>query len=186
MGKPTDVSFVDSTPIRVCHIKRGGRNSVFRETANFGKTSIGWFFGFKLHIMINHQGELLAVKLTKANEDDRSVVPEWAQRIVGYLVGDKGYISISLVEKLLKKGVRLIYPPRKNAKKRKLPVPIKEGILLRARGLVETVLGQLKCGHQVEHSRHRSPLNFMANLMSGLVAYCFRPIKPTIRSWGLA
>jgi transposase, IS4 family len=66
-GDCTGISFIDSTPIMVCHNRRIRRHRVFANIAQRGKNSVGWFFGFKLHLVVNDRGELLACRLTAGN-----------------------------------------------------------------------------------------------------------------------
>jgi hypothetical protein len=177
-SKATGISFIDSTPIQVCKPKRMSANKVFADFAKKSKSTIGWFFGFKLHLIVNECGELLAVKLTKANVDDRTPVPEMASNLFGKLFGDKGYISKELTGKLREQGVNLITGLKKNMKNKLLPMIDK--ILLRKRSIIETINDQLKNISQIEHSRHRSVYNFVVNILCGLIAYCHQPKKPTI------
>lgn len=179
-AKPTGISYVDATSLQVCKPKRMSRNKVF---ANYGakeKITMGWFFGFKLHLMINECGQILTVKLTKGNVDDQKPVMSMARNIFGKLFGDKGYISQELTEKLREKGVTLITGIKKNMKNKLLPMIDK--ILLRKSSIIETVNDQLKNISQIEHSRHRSVYNFIVNVLCGLIAYCQQPKKPTISS----
>ena len=74
-GEPTGIEFIDSTSIKVCHNLRIPRHKVFKGTAARGKGTMGWFYGFKLHIITNHLGDIVAAKLTPANTDDRTVIP---------------------------------------------------------------------------------------------------------------
>ena len=178
-GRPTGVAFVDSTALAVCGNKRIRRNRVFRGIAKLGKTTMGWFFGFKLHLVVNECGELLATHLTPGNVDDRQPVPYLAQKMFGKLFGDKGYISSELFHILWEQGVQLITSIRHNMKNSLMPLLDK--ILLRKRSLIETINDQLKNIAQIEHTRHRSVLNFMANLVSGLISYAHQPKKPTLQ-----
>ena len=178
MGQVTGLSFIDSTPIVVCDNHRIWQHRVFAQMAERGKTSTGWKFGFKLHIVINHLGELLAFRLTPANTDDRKPVPEMVRALVGWLYGDKGYISESLTGELLEQGLHLITKARKNMKPRLLKAFDKA--MLRKRAVIESVNDQLKNISQVEHTRHRSPFNFGVNLIAGLIAYTKQPLKPHI------
>jgi hypothetical protein len=143
-----------------------------------GKTSVDWFYGFKVHLVINDEGELLGVKITAGNVDDRDPVPELARALFGKLFGDRGYISQELFEQLWEQGVQLITKLRKNMKNKLLPLLDK--LLLRKRSIIETVNDQLKNISQIEHSRHCSPFNFFVKLMAGLVAYTFREKKPSL------
>jgi len=178
-GHCTGIGFIDSTKLQVCHNKRISRNKVFRGLAKIGKTTMGWFFGFKLHLVINDSGELLAVAVTPGNIDDRVPVPNLTRDLIGKVFGDKGYISPALFEKLFSKGLQLITNIRSNMKNHLLPLWDK--ILLRKRSLIETVNDQLKNISQVDHSRHRSAINFGVNLLAGLVAYTFQPKKPSLK-----
>ena len=140
---------------------------------------MGWFYGFKLHLIVNERGELLSVKLTQGNVDDRKPLPDMCQSIIGKIVGDKGYISQALHDELLENNLELITSIRKNMKPRLLTLIDK--LLLRKRSVIETINDQLKPISQIEHSRHRSPINFAVNLLAGLIAYCKQPKKPSIK-----
>ena len=177
-GKNTGISYIDSTPIQVCKPKRMGRNKVFKGLATKAKSSIGWFFGFKVHLIINECGELLSVHFSKSNFDDRSPVLKMAKNIIGKLFGDKGYISKELSDRLLKEGLQLITNVKKNMKNKLIPIIDK--ILLRKRSIIETVNDQLKNISNIEHSRHRSPANFVINLLCSLISYAIKPKKPCI------
>ena len=109
-GQTTGVAFIDSTPLPVCHNKRIGRHRVFADVAARGKSSMGWFYGFKLHLLVNDQGELLAFQLTPGNVDDRKPVPQMSNNLWGKLVGDRGYLSQPLFEQLFERGLQLITP----------------------------------------------------------------------------
>jgi len=174
----TGISFIDSTALKVCGNKRISRNRVFKGLAAIGKTTMGWFFGFKLHLLINDQGELLGFDLTVGNVDDRQPVEKMAKNLWGKLFGDKGYVSQSLFEKLLERGVKLITNIRKNMKNKL--IELQEKILLRKRSLIETINDQLKNICQIEHTRHRCPLHFVVHLVAGLIAYTRQPKKPSL------
>jgi hypothetical protein len=178
LGKPTGIQFVDSTKIEVCHIMRAKRNQVFADVATHGKGTMGWSFGFKLHLIINHLGEIVSLKLTKGNVDDRQPVPEMADSLFGKLYGDKGYISKALSGELLNKGVELITTIRKNMKKKF--ISLWDRAILKKRFIIETVNDQLKKISYIEHSRHRSIHGFMLNLLGGLIAYCLKNDKPSL------
>ncbi|KMT66878.1 IS982 family transposase [Catenovulum maritimum] len=178
LGKPTGIQFVDSTKIEVCHIIRAKRNKVFEGLAEHGKGTMGWSFGFKLHLIINHLGEIVALKLTKGNVDDRKPVAEMADSIFGKLYGDKGYISKALSGELLDKGVELLTTIRKNMKKKF--ISLWDRAILKKRFIIETVNDQLKNISYIEHSRHRSMHGFMLNLLGGLIAYCMKEDKPSL------
>ena len=181
LGNCTGISFVDSTPIRVCKTKRISRNKVFKDVATTGKSTMGWFHGFKLHIVINDKGEILSFCVTQANVDDRDPLKNegFLKDIFGKLFGDKGYISKELQKLLFVDGVELITSIRNNMKNSLMLMSDK--ILLRKRSVIETVNDELKNICQVEHSRHRSVVNFLCNLIAGIIAYQFLPKKPSIK-----
>jgi transposase len=182
-GRCTGISFVDATALAVCHNRRIGQHRVFRDLAQRGKTSLGWFYGFKLHLVINHQGELLACQVTPGNTDDRRPVPTLAARLWGRLFADKGYLSQSLMQELWQtRRLRLVTHLKRNMANRLLLLHDK--LLLRRRALLETVFDQLKHLLHIDHTRHRSATNFAVNLVAGLVAYCHQPTKPSIYRGG--
>ena len=139
---------------------------------------MGWHYGFKLHLIINDRGELLAFKLTPGNVDDRVPVPDLAQDLFGKLFGERGYISQPLFEKFFDQGIQLITNHKKKMKQKL--VKLMDKILLRKRSLIETVNDELKNVCQIEHSRHRSVWNFMVNILAGLIAYTYLPQKPSL------
>jgi hypothetical protein len=187
-GAGTGISFVDSTALAVCHPARIRQHRVFAATARRGKTSVGWFYGFKLHLVVNDRGEMLAFTLTPGNVDDRRPLPQMlarVRRLFGTLIGDRGYISQPLTQQLLiEHGVHLVTKLRQNMRNRLLDLSDK--LLLRKRAIIETIYDQLKNICQIEHSRHRSPTNFLVNLLSGLIAYCQQPKKPSLNLFPLA
>lgn len=182
LGDCTGIRFIDSTPLKVCHIKREKQHKVFKGMATKGQCSMGWFFGFKLHLVINDKGEVLDFLLTQANVDDREPLKNknFHDKIFGKLFGDKGYISQNLFDQLFIDGVHLITKIRKNMKNALMHIHDK--ILLRKRALIETVNDELKNICQVEHTRHRSFENFLADLIYGLTAYCFLDKKPSLNT----
>ena len=179
LGDPTGIAFIDSTPLPVCHNRRIKRHKVFADIAARGKSSMGWFYGFKLHLIVNDQGELLTFYLTPGNVDDRKPVPHMTRQLWGKLFGDKGYISKALFNELYERGLQLITGIRKNMQNRLMPLMDK--VLLRKRTIIETINDQLKNISQIAHTRHRSVNNFLVNLVAGLIAYTHQPTKPSIK-----
>jgi hypothetical protein len=177
-GEKTGIYFVDSTILRVCHIKREHQHRVFRGIAKQSKSTLGWFFGFKLHLVINDKGELMAVQLTAGNVDDRVPVPQLTKSLTGKLFGDKGYISQPLFDSLLSQGLQLVTRIKKNMKNKLMPLVDK--LLLRKRGIIESVNNQLKNISQIEHTRHRSIWNFAVNILGALTAYILQPKHPSL------
>jgi len=179
LGTCTGVSYIDSTPLKVCHNLRIYHHKVFAGLAERGHSSTGWFYGFKLHLVCNDRGELLNVTLTPANVDDRRPVPNLVQDLFGKLFGDRGYISQKLMQQLWQDhDLHLITRLRKNMQNRLMLMSDK--ILLRKRAIIETIIDQLKNISQIEHSRHRSVVNYFVNVLCGLIAYSQQPKKPSL------
>ncbi|QTL39719.1 IS982 family transposase [Xenorhabdus budapestensis] len=178
-GKTTGIAFIDSTSLRVCHNVRIPRHKVFEGVAKRGKTSMGGFYGFKLHLIVNHRGEILALKVTAGNVDDREPVQELAKELTGFLYGDKGYLSQELADDLTQTGVTFITTKRRNMKARVLAEWDK--IMLSKRFIIETINGQLKTISQIEHSRHRSITGFLLTVLGGVIAYCLKWKKPSLK-----
>lgn len=179
LGECSGISFIDSTKLAVCNNLRIKQNKVFRDVAKRGKTTTGWFYGFKIHLVVSDCGEILAWQITTGNVDDRKPVPNMSKRLWGKLFGDKGYLSKKLSELLGEDNVQLITKLRRNMKNKLMP--LFDRLLLRKRAIIETVNDQLKNISQVEHSRHRSVWNFYGNVVAGLIAYTFQERKPNLR-----
>ncbi|MFB6320888.1 IS982 family transposase [Saccharicrinis sp. FJH54] len=182
LGRCTGISFIDSTPIIACHIKREKQHKVFQGYATKGQCSMGWFYGFKLHLVINDRGEIIDFLITQGNIDDREPLKNknFHEKLFGKLFGDRGYISQNLFEEMFIDGIHLITKIRKNMKNSLMHTQDK--ILLRKRAVIESVNDELKNICQIEHTRHRSVNNFLSNLISGLIAYQFLPKKPSINT----
>ena len=179
-GKCSGINFVDSTSLDVCDNHRIHSRKVFADFARKGKSSTGWFFGFKLHLAINDRGEIIAFCLTPGNVDDRdwAVISKLTKEMFGKVFADRGYLSAALFEKLYSNGIQLVTKLKKNMKNKLMDMT--EKILLRKRAIIECVNDFLKNICQIEHSRHRSVANFIVNIISSLVAYSFLPKKPSL------
>ena len=179
-GECTGISFVDSTCIPVIHNKREFNMKVFKGIAAKGKSTMGWYVGFKLHLLCNEKGELVNFVLTRANVDDReeSVIDTLTDKVFGKLYADKGYISQSLFGHLWDNGVHIVTGLRSNMKQRLMPLYDK--IMLRKRSIIESINDMLKNVAQLVHSRHRSVHNFIMNLLAAMGAYCFFSTKPEV------
>lgn len=175
----TGMYFIDSKKLQVCHLKREHSHKVFAGIAAKGKTSTGWFFGLKLHLVINNLGEIVAFKITSANvaDNNHDLLKELLDSLQGYCVGDKGYLT-ALFDFFLAKGLHLIYKPRKNMKK--LPVQNHLNHMLDKRAVVESVFDILMTICDIEHSRHRKPTNAFAHIVAALLAYQHLEQKPRV------
>ena len=178
MDRPTGISFIDTMILTVCHIRRASSHKTFRGIASKGKTSTGWFFGLKLHLVINERGKPQAFQLTNGSTHDLVPVESLVEKLFGYFFGDKAYLSKKMFSKLYERGLKLVTKVRSNMKN-KLMDPF-EKLMLRSRGVIESVNNRLKNGCQIEHHRHRSPINFLANLFGGMIAYQLQPTKPSL------
>lgn len=180
-GAITGVSFIDSFPLKVSHVKRASSHKTFNGLARKGKTSVGWFYGFKLHLIINHRGEILSFTITSGNVADNNaqLLEQLTEKMNGKIYGDKGYLTKPPVfEKLYNKGVHLITKIKCNMKNKLMEMHDK--IMLRRRGVVESVGAVIKEDFNIEHSRYRNPSTLYINVFAGLIAYAFRDNKPSI------
>ena len=93
-GRKTGIYYVDSTHFAVCKNIRIASHKTFEGLAARGHSSIDWFYGFKLHMIINDKSEIVAIKITQGNKDDRKAFEEMAikQGLKGKVYADKGYI----------------------------------------------------------------------------------------------
>mgnify|MGYP000171588294 CR=1 FL=1 len=180
LGTCTDISFADSTPLCVRRNQRILIHKTFEGLAEREKCSMGWFFGFKLHLIINDKGEILSFMFTPGNVDDRKPLKQgrFLKNIKGKLCADKGYIGQALFENLFLNDIQLVTKVKNNMKNSLMDIADK--ILLRKQALIETVNDELKNIAQIGHSRHRSFNNFVANALSAIAAYCFFEKKPAI------
>jgi len=179
LAQQTGLAYMDSTCLPVCHAKRASRNKVFKGQAALGKSTMGWFYGFKLHLIITEKGELLQAILTPGNVDDRKPVRDMTRKLMGLIFADKGYIDQKLFQDLYQRGLKLVTGIKANMKNKLLP--LREKILLRKRSIIETVNSVIKKDFQICHTRHRSPINAFIHIFSTLVAYAIRSKKPMIK-----
>ena len=177
-AQKTDVYYIDSTFLEVCKNQRIYRHKTFKGLAARGVSSCGWFFGFKLHLITNHLGEIVSFAITKGNISDQNLTQKLSKNLTGFLFGDKGYLSAKTTAELLKHGLHLITKVRQNMK----PKPISEAnkFLLKRRGIIETIFGQLKDFRHLVHTKYRSKINYFTNITSSLLAYMLNPDKPKI------
>jgi hypothetical protein len=178
MGQKTGIYSIDSTALPVCNNRRIRRHKTFSGLAERGKTSMGWFFGFKLHLVFNELNEIVALKLTPGNVADTGPVPSLTKDLIGKLFGDKGYIGKELAETLLRRGLALFTRVRKNMKS--LPLSMTDKMLLNARNIAETIIGHIKAFSSLNLPKHRSPINAFLHVLAALTAYQLNPIKPDI------
>lgn len=159
-GRKTGIYYVDSTHFSVCKNIRISSDKTFKGLASRGHSSIDWFYGFKLHMIINDKSEIIAIKITKGNTDDRKAFEEMAirQNLKGKCYADKGYLSKDLFTRLFHKGLILITGIKRNMKN--YLIPILDKLYHRKRFIIETIFGYIKEHFNVRPNKHRSPTNF--------------------------
>jgi hypothetical protein len=182
LGALLGIYYGDSTPLAVCHNRRIQQHQVFAYQAHRGRTSVDWFYGFKLFIVVNALGELVQAFVTLGNVADSSeaTIKRLFKGLAGVAFADKGFINQKAFEALLQGGLKLITALRSNMKNKL--IELKEKLLLKKRGMVEAVIDILKSVCDIEHTRHRSPVNMLVNTYAALCAYTTLDRKPSIFS----
>ena len=177
----TGYYFIDSKTLAVCHPRREHSHKVFKGVASKGKSSMGWFFGFKIHLVTNHLGQIMNMKITAGNVADNNIklLQGILANLQGKCCGDKGY-QTTLFEAFYQQGLHLLVKPKKSMTKADLPLNLNEGFLIRKRGVIESVFDILDNICNIEHSRHRKPDNALCSIISAVIAYQFMPTKPHI------
>jgi len=181
LGQCTGISYIDSFPLRVCHNLRIYSHKTFPSAAK-GKSSTGWFYGFKLHTIINDKGEIIAFDVTPANVSDnnKNLLERLAEGLSGKIYGDKGYmLNQENWKEFYEKQISFITKIRKNMKNKLMDEMDK--LLLGKRYLIETVGGILKESLNLEHARHRSIFGFLSHVFGSIIAYSFREKKPHLK-----
>lgn len=165
------IAFIDSTKLAVCHNKRIQQHRVFIDSASRGKTSVDWFYGFKIHLICDHIGRLVSYCITTGNVDDRKVLPELIEhsKLKGKLFGDRGYIGKNWKDRLAEVGVQLITRVKRNMKPQVLD-PFDHAVL-KKRGIIEAPFNLMKSQFDLEHTRHRSKIGLLTTIFSALTLY---------------
>lgn len=175
----TGFYIIDSKALPVCDNHRIATHKVFAGLAARGKSSMGWFYGLKAHLVINQYGQLVNFVLTPGNVADNNgaVLTEALAGLQGQCFGDRGYLT-KLFAEFYQQGLQLVTKLRRRMKN--MLMPLADKLKLRRRGLIESVNDLLTSVFDVEHTRHRSPVNALVNILAGLLAYCFYEHKPAI------
>lgn len=179
----TGIYYIDSTPLAACHPKRAHQHQTLKGFASWGRTSVGWFFGLKVHLLINHLGQLIHVRITDGSTHDANpkLLFELTHDMVGWVFGDKGYLLNTEKQAFVEYQGQVIFAakPRKGMVKSDWPLAAKAWAAKRS--LIETVIGQSKTVCNLEHTRHRSATNAFVNVYASLIAYSFYERKPTAK-----
>lgn len=180
IGEETGIYYADSKKLPVCDNRRIYQNKVFKGIADRGKSSTGWFYGFKVFLVVNQYGQIMKAMFSKGSKADNNL--EWMlelfQSFKGLMFTDKGFISAKGFEILYNKGLKLITGVRSNMKNKL--VNLIEKKLHKKRGMIEAVNDILMTVCDIDHTRHRNPINCFVNLLSGLIAYTFFDKIPSI------
>jgi Transposase DDE domain len=180
LGSLCGLYYADSTSLSVCNNRRIHSHKVFKSQASRAKTSTGWFYGFKLFLVVNAFGEIVKVSFTTANVADNNLqqMLKIFNKLQGLVFADKGFINQNATQELLQKGLHLITGIRANMKNKLMLLSHK--MLLKKRGMIESVNDILKTVCDLEHTRHRSPINALINVFAALCAYTFLQRLPSI------
>lgn len=179
LSRRSGTYFIDSKKLPVCHNRRIHNHKVFAQQAQRGKSSTGWFYGFKVHLVINHYGELINFLFTQGNiaDNNHEALRQLIGSLKGQCFGDKGYLT-TLFEEFYEQGLQLVTKVRNKMKNRL--IPLDQYLKLRKRAIIESVNDILISVFDLEHTRHRSPVNALAHMLSALIAYCFYEDKPAV------
>lgn len=178
-SQATGVYFADSKKLSSCHNKRIYNHQVFKGVAARGRTSMGWFYGLKVHLVINNLGQVMNFVFTPGNTHDSNpeVLRELFLKLQGKCYGDKGYLS-KIFSELYRQGLKLITKIRKNMKNKLMP--IEEKYQLMKRGVIESVFDILMTVFDIDHTRHRSSVNGFSHMLGAVTAYSFMEQKPAV------
>jgi hypothetical protein len=175
----TGYSFVDSTKIEACNKKRAKRHKTLKSIARWGKTSDGFFYGFKLHAVVNHLREIVSICITPGNvaDNNENIIKKMASNVFGKMFGDKGYIlNEDLWTEIYHQGLQFITNIRKNMRP-KLMVMEDKMILRKRASIIETLFSILKDRMSLQYTRVRSVYGFVCNIVSMLIAYQLKVTK---------
>jgi hypothetical protein len=175
----TGIFFVDSKKLPVCENRRIPSNKVFKGVAARGKSSTGWFYGLKLHLVINNLGAINSFLITPANfsDNNKAVLDVLFDGLKGKCFGDKGYIS-AFFDYFYQNGLQIVTKVRKNMKN--ALVDMHDKIWLRKRAIIESVNDLLMTVLDIDHTRHRSPWNAIVHVIGAVIAYHYYPEKPRV------
>ena len=167
------IKLIDSMPIRVCKNKR-----IFTyktsDLADRGKSSIGWFYGFKVHLVVDRNGRLLNFKITGGNISDQNQVllRQLTKHLKGLLIGDAGYQSKEMFSEFKERGLYFLTGLKQSRKNLNMPVFQGYHLLKKLRQKLETINGQIKFRQSMESSLPRSDNHYFWRYVSAILSFC--------------
>lgn len=162
------LKIIDSSALPVCKNKRISSHKVMKQFASRGKTSQGWYYGMKLHLVIDTLGSLLSVRITTGSIQDRKVTLSMLSRLFGIILADAGYCSLPLKTKLFHLGKDFVTAVRNNMRQL---MTKEQHQLLKRRQWVEVVLSSIKDRMKMATSLPRSVTGMLAHYIYTLLAY---------------
>jgi len=163
------VKHIDSTNIPVCRNKNAKHHQTMKDYAAWSNTGQGYYYGLKLHLIADLKRQVLALRFTSADVDERTVATPLAEGLSGIFIADAGYVSADLEKPFYRKGQRyILIKPKKN--QRKLATEL-DGLLYSTRMLIEIPFRILKMFHGLITSLPRSVDGYLANYTHSLLAY---------------
>jgi len=169
--------FLDATSLKVCENKRIFDHKVCEDIAQRGKSSMGWFFGFKLHVVCDSLGRLVSLLITPGNTDDRKFVLKLLKGLKGLCVADAGYVSKKLMHELYEQGLLLLTDVR-NSMKRLMSEA--QHAVLKLRQRIEGIFSCLKHRLKAEASIARSPLGYVSRCLYACLTFALSKELETI------
>jgi hypothetical protein len=167
------VYFFDSTALSVCYNWNIATHKVTKDFAARGKTSKGWFFGFKLHGACDSKGNLVSLRFSPGNEHDSRHAEYLTEGLGGLFVGDAGYLlKQEVFQRLFEKHKRILAASRKNMKRL---MTQEQGIMLSKRSAIETVWGVLQERYGLVYHLARNMTGLFRHYCCSLVSFLMQP-----------
>ena len=168
------IHFIDSTSLQICKNYNIYRNKVGSGLANRGRSTKGWFFGFKLHGVCNKEGFMEDIMFSPGSPNDKNFLETMSKKIKGTLVCDAGYlVKEEVFARVLKSVGRLFIATRKNMKR---VMTHEQCILFKERSRIETIWGVFKERFLLETNLARSLTGFFRHYIYSISAWCTKAL----------
>lgn len=165
----TVLKFTDATDIPVCLTKNGKRHKTMKRLASWGHSGKGWYYGLKLTLTTDDNDQILGIRFSSANANDRDTFRAINADLDGILVADSGYVSKELEKDMHKERQRIVLTkPRANMKK--LATPFQQWCYSR-RWNIEFNFRTLKLFHGLVTSMPRSERGYVASYVFSLLSF---------------